>query len=395
MSAQTGRKALEDLLALPQAEKEIRGLLHTPQEIYQQPATWKTTYELFRTRKDEVREFLLAAGIRKDCIPPTVMLVGAGSSDYVGRSLTHLLRKQWRCEVLAVPSTDLITNLDDLILPGRQYLWISLSRSGDSPEGVTVLEQALEHHSQIRHLIITCNRDGQIAQRFSEHQNVCCLVLDDAVNDRGLAMTSSFSNMVIAGQCLAHTHDLAEYRVILEMLCEAGQNFLDLAAEISAHIAAEGYTRGCFVGTGPLRAIAQESALKVLELTAGRIQTMSESSLGLRHGPLSALNNETLLVSFLSSDARLRAYELGLLEEIKLKRLCRTVVTVSSEPHARLDRSADCVLTSTSVADEYRPPVDVMLGQLLGLFSSLHHGLKPDEPSPNGAISRVVSQLNL
>ena len=45
--------------------------------------------------------------------------------------------------------------------------------------------------------------------------------------------------------------------------------------------------------------------------------------------------------------------------------------------------------------DEYRPSVDVMLGQLLGLFASLRSGLKPDQPSPNGAISRVVAPIKL
>jgi tagatose-6-phosphate ketose/aldose isomerase len=45
--------------------------------------------------------------------------------------------------------------------------------------------------------------------------------------------------------------------------------------------------------------------------------------------------------------------------------------------------------------DEYRPPLDVVFGQLLGLFSSVNGGLKPDHPSPNGAITRVVSHVNI
>jgi tagatose-6-phosphate ketose/aldose isomerase len=46
------------------------------------------------------------------------------------------------------------------------------------------------------------------------------------------------------------------------------------------------------------------------------------------------------------------------------------------------------------MADAYRQPVDALFGQLLGLFASLRQGLKPDAPSPNGAISRVVSEFN-
>jgi tagatose-6-phosphate ketose/aldose isomerase len=45
------------------------------------------------------------------------------------------------------------------------------------------------------------------------------------------------------------------------------------------------------------------------------------------------------------------------------------------------------------IADARRPPVDALFGQLPGLFASLRQGLRPDTPSPNGAISRVVSEV--
>jgi tagatose-6-phosphate ketose/aldose isomerase len=47
------------------------------------------------------------------------------------------------------------------------------------------------------------------------------------------------------------------------------------------------------------------------------------------------------------------------------------------------------------MADERRPTVDTMFGQLPGLFASLRQGLKPDGLSPNGAISRVVSEVKI
>ena len=45
--------------------------------------------------------------------------------------------------------------------------------------------------------------------------------------------------------------------------------------------------------------------------------------------------------------------------------------------------------------DHYRPMLDVMLGQLLGLFASMRCGLKPDQPSPGGTITRVVQPIKL
>jgi len=389
--------SLASLLALPPDEKKSLGLLHTPKEIAQQPETWLATYRKFRDRQAEILRFLQAAGLSWDpARRPTVFLIGAGTSDYIGRSLTQLLRRCWHCEVLAVPSTDLLTHCEQWLLRGRNYLWISFSRSGESPEGIAVIERALKNHSGIHHLIVTCNAQGKLLQMTERHQQVLAVALPDEVNDRGLAMTSSFSNMVVFGQCLAHSDGFESYEKILRQIEKAGSNFLAPAARLAVEIAAQDFSKACFIGSGPLKAAATESALKLLELTAGRVQTMSESALGLRHGPMAALDDRTLLVAYLSGDDKVLGYETDLLEEIGRKRLVKTRVLVSAAPNPRLEDLAEHVLVhspSAGIADDYRPPLDIIFGQLLGLFFSLHRGLKPDCPSPNGAISRVVQNV--
>jgi tagatose-6-phosphate ketose/aldose isomerase len=389
---------LSRLLALSDGEKVERGLVHTPREIRQQPGTWRRTYEKFSGEAGGVRDFLAAAGLTGgESVRASVYLVGAGTSDYIGRALTSLLRRGWRCEVQAVPSTDLLTDMDEYVIPGRPYLWVSFSRSGDSSEGVAVIEAALARHPAVRHLIVTCNGAGRMAREFGGRANVHLLVLDDAVNDRGLAMTSSFSNMVVAGQCLAHLRDLAPYGRVVEDLAARAEEFLGAAADAAAGLAEERYTKFCFLGTGALRAVAVESALKVVELTAGRVYTWSESYLGVRHGPLSAVDSRTLVVGFLSGDERRRAYELDLLREVTGKGLAGKIAAVwpGREPQSgEFDASLSLGLAG-GFADLYRPPLDVIFGQLLGLFSSLGEGLKPDTPSPQGAISRVVAGVQI
>jgi len=404
---------LQALLGASDAEKDARGTRYTPREIRRQPASWQTTYSICAERRPELTQFLLQSRIAVEAekgaepLPrPTVFLVGAGTSDYVGQALAPLLRRLWGCEVWAVPSTDLLTNFDDLVFRDRPYLWISFSRSGESSEGLAVLDAALEKHPNVRHLLVTCNSSGQMAAVCEKAPDrAFVLALDDSANDRGLAMTSSFTNMVVAGHCIAHTFTPADYDEQFSLLRSAGERFLECAQESAATIAQEDFTKACFVGSGVLRAVARESALKVLELTAGNIQAMSESALGLRHGPMSALDGNTLFVSFLSQDRRRRSYELDLLEEVHRKRLGRVRVVVTPESTERLDSTADHVLSldapgslrehSQELGDEYRAPIDVMLAQLVGLFCSLRLGLKPDSPSPNGAISRVVSHVNI
>jgi len=393
--------ALSELLSLPAAEKEARGLVYTPREIFQQPATWRRSYEKLLGLAPEVGQFLARAGLSRAAQErPAVLLVGAGTSDYIGRSLTALLQRAWGCHVQAAPSTDLLTNADDIILPGRSYLWVSFSRSGDSSEGVAVLEAAADRYPDTHHIVITCNERGRMARDFAGRPNFCRIVLDDEVNDRGLAMTSSFSNMVVAGHCLAHLGDLENYGALLDVMAAGAQRLLPAAADACERLVREGFSKICFLGAGPLGAVAVESGLKALELTAGRVVTFSESFLGFRHGPLSAIDDETLVVGLLSGDARRRAFELDLLREICDKGLTQKCLVVAPNGTgvgevAGLTKDAILLDFGREIADVYRPPVDVIVGQLLGLFSSLHAGLKPDAPSPRGAISRVVSHVRI
>jgi tagatose-6-phosphate ketose/aldose isomerase len=391
--------ALSELLRLPDAERVLRGLVHTPTEIAQQPDSWLNTFHLFRRRQSEIAEFLGRQGLGGNSrSKPTVFLIGAGTSDYVGQSVAYLLRRCWGCEVLAVPSTDLLTHMDELLIPEEKYFWISISRSGDSPEGVAALERARRTRPGIHHLMITCNANGRMIRESGNDPRVLSICLDDAVNDRGLAMTSSFSNMLICAQCLPHTNDLDGYEKVLLQIVQAGRDLLPKAADCAAALAKQSYAKACFVGSGPLRAIAKECALKLLELTAGKTLTMSESVLGLRHGPMAALDQDTLFVCFLSRDRRVQQYELDLLDEIGRKRLVKTRVVVAGGGDSPAEISAEHYLkltAPTAIADDYRPAVDVIFGQLLGLFFSLHWDLRPDSPSPNGAISRVVENVSI
>jgi tagatose-6-phosphate ketose/aldose isomerase len=396
----TLQNPLQSLLDLPPLEKAERGLEHTPREIGQQPDAWKTTYQRCLGLQKELKEKLHRAGIGLgNVLAPIVYLVGAGTSDYTGRALAPLMRKQWGCEVWPIPSTTMLTEFEEFHRPGRDYFWISISRSGDSPEGVALLERILERYPRIQHLVITCNQQGGMAQVCERNSDrALALILDDAVNDRGLAMTSSFTNMLLAGQCVANLERLPEHGEFVERLSELGARFLPLAADTAAAVAGLGCSRAWFVGSGTLQAVANESALKVVELSAGRVAAMSESALGLRHGPMSSVDGNTAFVAFLSSDARRRGYELDLLREIDRKRLARVRAVVTANEREDVAALADHCLSlncGPDFPDEYRPALDVMLGQLLGLFASMGNGLRPDQPSPNGAITRVVSPIKI
>jgi tagatose-6-phosphate ketose/aldose isomerase len=387
--------SLSALLVLTGQERMARGLTDTPREIQQQPETWRGTFDRLRAAHHSIAADLEAcglAGAEHDRVE--VILAGAGSSDYIGRSLSRLLQQEWGCNVRSIPSTDLITSLESVILPGKRYLLISFSRSGDSSEGIALLRLALDRYpEQIRHLVITCNETGAMAKV----SGVFTIVLDDAVNDRGLAMTSSFSNMVVAGQYLAHVRTPGNYEAVLQTLVSMGSSLLPRAADMAAALARKRFSRVCFLGSGALQAVAQESALKVLELNEGRIPTLAESFLGLRHGPMTFLRGDTLVCAFLSGDEDLLPWELDLLEEIHDKNLAADLLVVAPRRHPRVAALTEHVLDLQApllFPDGCRPPVDVIAGQLLALFLSIENGVQPDTPS-RGAISRVVSHVKI
>jgi len=382
---------LSTLLTLPDAKKREAGLLYTPAEIAQQPVTWQATYRLFEALKPELKSFLAQAYDERW----PICLIGAGTSDYVGHSVANLLRRGWTCEVSVVASTDMLTNREDLIFPDRNYLWIHFSRSGESPEGAAVLEQALESCPKVKHVVVSCNAHGRMVELAQQSENALAVLLDDKVNDRSLAMTSSFTNMVILGQALSSLWVPDGFEKKLEAMTCAAEFLLDegatLAYDLSKTVRHGGYEKACFVGAGSLGAAARESALKLLELTSGQIQTMYETTLGLRHGPMSSLNMETLFTAFLSSGESRRRYDVDLLNEIRAKRVVRTIVAIGGTDDA-CDYSLNCAAFA-DIPDAYRPAVDVIFGQLLGLFFSMEIGMKPDSPSPNGLISRVVEKF--
>jgi tagatose-6-phosphate ketose/aldose isomerase len=392
--------SLRELLRLGDVEKRRRGIEFTPHEIAQQPVTWRDTFRVCTRMHGALGDLLSSAGVshrREGDEAPTVVLTGAGTSAYVGACVESLFRKAWQCETRMLPTTDLVSHAKDLLVRGRKYFFVSFSRSGMSPEGVAVVGRLAKDFPSARQLVVTCNAEGLLAHEFSKHPRVLCLVLDEAVNDRALAMTSSFSNMIVAAQYVASLREPAAYGEILDEMSESAERFFEEGSAVAERLAAEGGTRVCFLGSGPLNGVARESALKVLEMTAGRVPTVAESFLGIRHGPLAFIDRDTLLVAFLSGDRRRRAYEIDLLQEVKKKKLGKCTVAVGRDDDAQVRPLVDHFLTlgAGELADDHRPPVDVGLGQLLGLYLSLREGLLPDAPSASGAISRVVSGVRI
>jgi tagatose-6-phosphate ketose/aldose isomerase len=382
------KQNVQDLLASPESEQRSRGYFDTLREILQQPATWLDTCERMIANAAMLEP--ATHGIRM------LALTGSGSSEFAGHCVRLVLQNELGVAAEAVGAGTLLTHGKAALPPERPSLVVSLARSGDSPESVAVVDLLLDAEPALRHLVITCNKAGKLATTYRGNARVQAIVLDDRTNDRSLAMTSSFTNMALAARFLGMLGAPERYRALCERLSGACSALLEKQVDALAAAAGTGFARAVFLGSGSRLGAARESALKMLEMTAGRVGTMWETYLGLRHGPMSYVHGDTLLVCFLSSDPGLRAYEADLIRELDRKRLGLAKVIVGNGIPAELWRERDTAIECPGLAeigDEDAAVLDVVVGQCLATFRCLQEGLRPDAPSDSGVINRVVESF--
>ena len=353
-----------------QGSLETRGVL-TRSEILSQPELWQDTIR-------RVSESSFASSFQKHS--GSALIAGAGTSAYSALAIEGALSGS-----RAVPTTDLLLDLEPWLSHATALL--SIARSGDSPESCGVVRRVQRARPEVAQFAITCNASGAVAQT----SGVEALILDPRTNDRSLVMTSSFSNLTLAGIAMEHLDVLQTAVSGIAGQAAAQMPVFETAA---GELAARRPRRFVALASRPLFACAQEAALKVLEMTAGRVAVLPETFLGLRHGPMSFLEPETLVLAFLSSHPGRRRYEVDLLAELRAKKL-GYVVAIS--PPGLDPGLSDLALEANapSLPDSIRAPFEIVFAQILGMHLSLSEGLDPDKPSPEGVISRVVQGVTV
>ncbi|HXD83664.1 MAG TPA: tagatose-6-phosphate ketose isomerase [Rudaea sp.] len=377
---------LDRLLARDADEQRRAGYADTLREILQQPQTWRDTGALIAAPA-------AAAALSQALAsrPEHIVLTGSGSSAHVGECLATVLQAALRIPCRAIPAGDLLTHARGMLAPGRALV-VSIARSGDSPESAAVVDAILTNAPACTHLVVTCNANGGLATRYRDEPRVRVLLLDARTNDRSLVMTSSFTNLLLAGGALAAN---PHYAAQTARAADIAQRLFDRHANALATIARKDFAAAVYLGSGPALGAARESALKMLEMSGGAVTTMAETFLGLRHGPMSALNRPSLVIAFLSAQANARDYEYDLLRELAGKQLGMARVIVGENIPADVVAARDLAIDLPGLdgLDEtHRHMLAVVVGQLLAFFRCLHLGQKPDAPSA-GVLTRVVESF--
>ena len=367
-----------------QTWRDIGGL-HTAEEIAHQPAIWRALAGILRSEQASLAAFL---GDTLSHPQQRVILTGAGSSAYVGEIVVDTLNAAWPAQIRAIATTTLLTHHELYLEADAPTLLVSFARSGDSPESLAAVELLRQVVPGARFLNITCNADGKLARQGANDGNTYNLLMPEGSCDRGFAMTSSFSSMLLAAlSVLGKDVDVAR----LETLAQLGE---DALRDWSAPVAELGSTpvqRVVYLGSGPLEALAKEAALKILELTGGRVMAMANTPLGFRHGPKSAVTTESLVILLRSSKPLARQYEDDLLKELQRDSVAQRCLTVGIGG----DLSANLAADAAAWPDAWLAPLWLLMAQQYALHQSALLQLRPDNPFAGGIVNRVVQGVTI
>ncbi|MFI0723622.1 SIS domain-containing protein [Streptomyces sp. NPDC021224] len=370
------------------------GAAHTVREIAQQPALWREVERIVAASRESLDAFLRPLTARADL---RVVLTGAGTSAFAGQVLQPALARRLGRRVDAVATTDLVSDPRGCLAEDVPTLLVSFARSGDSPESVAATAIADQVLSEVHHLVITCNEQGRLAHDHAGRPSSYVLLMPPASNDRGFAMTSSFTCMTLAALLALGG---AAYSGVAERLAAAAEAITaeDAVARTAGALVGRAPERIVFLGSGPLKGLAEESALKVVELTGGTLVTVADSSMGFRHGPKAVLNDRTVAVVYLSNDPYTRRYDLDIAAELRGNLPPHSVVTVSADLGDGTEGSGDDAWLLPGLAgteDAALALSAVVFAQLIALRASQARGLRPDNPFPAGEVNRVVEGVIL
>jgi glucosamine--fructose-6-phosphate aminotransferase (isomerizing) len=297
-----------------------------------------------------------------------VIFTGCGSTYYLSLAAAALYQELTGCPARAVPAGELLLN-PKTILADQKTLLVAVSRSGTTTETVKAAEA------------FKAGKRGDVGV-ISNYANGLSKLADVNLviskgQEQSVAQTRSFASMYVAASVLcarmAGRDDLVK---AMERLPEVGnwviRNYESFAKEIGEKL---DFDRFYFLGSGILYGLACEANLKMKEMTL----THSEPFpfLEFRHGPMSMVNQNAVVVGMLSDVNRV--HEAKVLSEMKT--LGGTVISLGEK---KADVQFESLIPESARGVLYLPVL-----QLMAFYRSLAKGLNPDKPNHLTAVVQL------
>lgn len=367
------------------------GAYWTSREIFQQPSTWLKTLEQIKAEKEAISSFISRVTSQPDY---DIIFTGAGTSEFVGNSIFPFIAPLQDFKVKSYGTTDIVAAPENYLSRKKPTLLISFGRSGNSPESVAAVETANTVCENVHHLFITCNHDGALSKYAEGRENCYAVNLTPETHDQAFAMTSSYTNMYLAAVLCFLTDRPDEYEpVIRELAANTERYHHELFSYVESIVDEFDFSRIVYLGSNCLKGVSQESALKMCELTAGKVMTTFDTTMGFRHGPKSVVCPGSLQVIYLSDDPYTRQYDLDIIREMSPERDGNRLLAVSSHDDPEAAQLTDYFISfdnGNRYDNVFLGPEYVNVAQCLALLKSIKIGNRPDTPSPTGIVNRVV-----
>ncbi|HFH9838250.1 TPA: SIS domain-containing protein [Streptococcus suis] len=384
------------MFQLPKEKLESLGAIITATEIYQQPGLWKEAYQLYLDQLSKIEEFLTRIQQKHEFVH--VIFTGAGTSDFVGQSIVNYLNQVNDLKAIrftSVGTVELVSRPYDYLQGDLPTILVSFARSGNSPESLAAVEIAKQLVENLYQITITCAADGQLAVTSEGDVNNLLLLQPAGSNDKGFAMTGSYTCMSLTALLVFSPASQEEKATWVDIIVCLGQDVLDREDYVQELVNLD-FERVIYLGAGGFYGLAHEAQLKILELTAGKIATMYESPLGFRHGPKSLINEKTIVILFASNDDYTRQYDVDLLNEVHGDGIAERIVALSADPLAGTE-APNFVLTTggEDLPDVFLTFPYILFGQTFAIMTAIKCKNLPDTPSPTGTVNRVVQGVTI
>lgn len=372
-----------------------RSCKNTASEIAGQPVLWNKLGEILLSKKPEISDFLESLG---DLRNMRIILTGAGSSAFIGEALACFAAKSAGIKCEAIHTTDIVSAPDTVLFADIPTLLISFGRSGNSPESTGAIQYARKIVKNLFEAAIVCDDSSQLYKITSESEKSITLVMPEGSNDKGFAMTSSVTCMLLAGFALLNHTKIDEIVKDMSILSE---NVVKCSMELSVtarKYAEKAFDRAVYIGSGTYKGLAHEGSLKMMELTNGTVNACFDSAAGFRHGPKTVIKDSVVSLHFISNDPFTAKYDLDLLNELFKEKNKNMVIAICGGDIKHVQ--ADAVIPVATGG--YGFAADICAGinglvffQTFAMYKSIALGITTDNPSPEGQVNRVVKGVTI
>lgn len=211
-----------------------------------------------------------------------VVVIGCGTSYYLAQTIASGFVPHG-LEAIAVPGGEWNLRPESYVPVRKRVQVLALSRSGETTETVAAARRSLERGERV--IGLTCEADSSLTRACT----ACVSIPTHPEED--IVMTTSASLMLLVGLALVGL-SLGGSRLTItgmnraQAMLETARPRLDGLVRDRRHFV--------FLGGGALYGIAQEGALKLMEMSLSYSQAYHP--LEYRHGPISLVDQSTLAV---------------------------------------------------------------------------------------------------